>query len=430
VNLPKLSEMPGLDFELVNFHRPIFGTFHSKFMVVDRRVAILNSNNIQDIPNMEMMVHYEGPIVDSLYDTALLSWERQLIPPLPRLQAPASTESWEYKFAKDNEWIAMKDLNQVGEDAYDATATEQARETDQGVTSSTKIPKEVEEVSTPSDGPTQQTPSDVSMEDRLHPQHHIQPDGHKPLDPKVAGYQPFVLHSPHDEFPMAMVSRRPYGTPGHCDMNNPQDMAWLAGCKYAQKSVFVQTPDFNTKPIINATLDAVRRGIECILYICVGYNDAGEALPFQGGTNEEVVQRMYAELDDKDKPKLKVYWYTAKDQDRPINASLKQRNCHIKLMIVDDAVGIQGNGNQDTQSWYHSQEVNIMIDSELVCREWSAAIEKSQNTHLYGRVDDDGVWRDLEGKELPDSTGIRSGPMGLIKGIQGSIARVRGTGGF
>jgi len=31
---------------------------------------------------------------------------------------------------------------------------------------------------------------------------------------------------------------------------------------------------------------------------------------------------------------------------RPVNASKKQRNCHVKLMIVDDHVGIMGNGNQ------------------------------------------------------------------------------------
>lgn len=43
-------------------------------------------------------------------------------------------------------------------------------------------------------------------------------------------------------------------------------------------------------------------------------------------------------------------------------------------MIVDDQVGIQGNGNQDGQSWYHSQEANIMIDSKEVCAEWMTGI--------------------------------------------------------
>lgn len=75
---------------------------------------------------------------------------------------------------------------------------------------------------------------------------------------------------------------------------------------------------------------AVRRGIEVILYINLGYNDGvstnlyltveilltdidtqqGESLPFQGGTNEVVVAKMYKELEPEHKKLLKVFWYT------------------------------------------------------------------------------------------------------------------------
>ena len=47
VQLPPASELPHIDMQVVNYHRPVFGTFHSKFMVVDRKIAILSSNNIQ-----------------------------------------------------------------------------------------------------------------------------------------------------------------------------------------------------------------------------------------------------------------------------------------------------------------------------------------------------------------------------------------------
>lgn len=76
--------------QVINYHRPIFGTFHAKFMIVDRRVALLQSNNIQDNDNLEMMVRVEGAIVDSLYDTALISWGKALEPPLPMLDSPAA----------------------------------------------------------------------------------------------------------------------------------------------------------------------------------------------------------------------------------------------------------------------------------------------------------------------------------------------------
>lgn len=38
-------EDPPTDEE--NFHRVLLGTFHAKFLIVDRKVALLNSNNIQ-----------------------------------------------------------------------------------------------------------------------------------------------------------------------------------------------------------------------------------------------------------------------------------------------------------------------------------------------------------------------------------------------
>jgi len=75
----------------------------------------------------------------------------------------------------------------------------------------------------------------------------------------------------------------------------------------------------------------------------------GEALPKQGGTNEHVFKGMFETLEEEYKKNLRVFWYTGKDMIRPVNASKKQRNCHVKIMIVDDVVGIQGNGNQDAQ---------------------------------------------------------------------------------
>lgn len=139
---------------------------------------------------------------------------------------------------------------------------------------------------------------------------------------------------------------------------------------------------------------------------------------------------MFKQLNDEEKARLQVYWYTAKDQDRPINAHMNKRNCHVKLMIVDGEVGIQGNGNQDAQSWFHSQEINVMIDSPSVCKEWRDGIRRNENTHLYGKLGDDGIWRDKDGNVATDGSGVTSGPKGLYMGIKGSILRVQGKGGF
>jgi len=100
-------------------------------------------------------------------------------------------------------------------------------------------------------------------------------------------------------------------------------------------------------------------------------------------------------------------------------------------MIIDEHVGIQGNGNQDAQSWFHSQEANILVDTPEVCKEWAEGIRANQNTHIYGRLDDDGIWRDpKDGSLLEDMGATKGGPLSSLKGLSGALKRVQGKGGF
>lgn len=413
VMLPKRSEIPWIDFELVNYHRPLLGTFHAKFMIVDRKIALVASNNIQDRPNMEMMVHLEGPIVDSLYDTALLCWSKPMHPPLPLLNEPYQPPESGYKFGMDNEYSTLHNLDGTkGAELYHSFAHQ-----DQPIDDT---PPEADKVFI--SGRYQTVTEHLNAGD--------QPNTRATVRQTSSEYAPHVLHVAHDECPMVLVNRGPRGSPTNPRraLRNAQDIAWLAGLKYAKKKVFIQSPTLNARPVVEGVLKAVRRGVECTLYIDVGFNDGGEALPGQGGTNEQVAKRMYGELDEREKQRLRMFWYTGKDQNKPINASAKKRNCHIKLMIIDDEVGIVGNGNHDTQSWYHSQEVNVMIDNPGVCEEWLDAIRRNQNTHLH-ELGKDGIYRDADGNVLTDSVYIESGFLGVIKGIRSSIARVRGKSG-
>jgi hypothetical protein len=94
---------------------------------------------------------------------------------------------------------------------------------------------------------------------------------------------------------------------------------------------YSQTPTFNASPIVSAVLNACRRGVQVTLYLDLGFNDQGEMIPFQGGTNEEVVHKMYRTLNTEGngaEKHLEVFWYTGKDQTKPLNAARKERNCH------------------------------------------------------------------------------------------------------
>ncbi|KDQ54467.1 hypothetical protein JAAARDRAFT_38135 [Jaapia argillacea MUCL 33604] len=584
VALPDLSEIPNLDIEVINFHRVLLGTFHAKFMIVDRKLCLLNSNNIQDRPNVEMMIHLEGPVVDSFIDTFFLSWSNALVPPPPSLISPSSVPSTigKYTFASENSNILdiefgkaakaarailkkqgegdqqnlsalrkrmerrgtarggmmermglngsresvvdreeareegekkegfagivdlMMEKHGIGrgrkehgleppadgesekqnggagvpaitvedhseatdnhekpsngnaeaftdsETAVDSQSTQpQKHSTDEvdqspspppvaeekkpaqidGMDESDSIKEEEREEVPPAPGQektsgpsTRQEEAKQSSSVEGDETFDSQPAIQKRMkalsdalnvgtirkthanvedDSFVDEFRPHVLHKEHAPFPIALVNRKPHGMPGHQDIRTPQNAAWLAGFRYAQKKIFIQTPTLNASPVVRACIDTARRGVQVILYLDLGFNDKGESIPFQGGTNQQVVVKMYKELKKDGKEEfLDVYWYTGKDQIRPISAIYKSRNCHVKFMVIDDQVGIQGNGNQDTQSWFHSEEVNVLVDSPQIVREWMEALDTNQNTKQYGRVGRDGIWHDSLGRTV------------------------------
>lgn len=238
---------------------------------------------------------------------------------------------------------------------------------------------------------------------------------------------PFIPLPSTEPIPMAMVSRKPYANLNNESVFVPQNEAWLSLIRNAQHDIFIQTPDLNAKPLLPAIISACKRGVEVTYYVCLGYNDGGELLPGQGGTNEMAAHYLYSHLQPEERQHLKVHYYVAADQDHPIHNNFKQRSCHIKLMIVDSAVAIQGSGNQDTQSWFHSQEVNVMIDSKLVCQAWREGIERNQNTAMYGRAREDGCWYDSEGNLAEGSLGTNAGHFSWAKGMMGTLKKAQGV---
>ncbi|KAI1962863.1 hypothetical protein LOZ58_002487 [Ophidiomyces ophidiicola] len=346
VRLPSPEEIPNIDLQVLNYHRPVVGTLHSKVMIVDRKMALLMSNNIQvlspyDNDNLEMMVRFEGSIVDSFYDMALISWDISLKPPLPMIESPASLHE-PPSFANNsqvNESNEAVELPQKGDIASDSGHFFENIAYDIDIASETE---RVKIRLTPVQGETRR--DCVSR--------HL----NVPAIPSAIGdapeweaddhMLPYFLHPHHQPFPMAMVNREPWGALNHSSIYTPQNTAFLAAIESAEHSIFIQTPDLNAEPLLKPLIDAVRRGVVVTCYLCLGYNDAGQLLPFQNGTNEMVCNRLYNSLScDEEKVRLRIYNYVAKDQTKPIHNSFKKRSCHIKLMIIDEKVAIQGTFN-------------------------------------------------------------------------------------
>lgn len=59
-----------------------------------------------------MMIHLEGPVVDSIYDVLLLSWHKTFNPPLPCLGSPSpnASKSFEYTFSDLNIYLQKIEL--------------------------------------------------------------------------------------------------------------------------------------------------------------------------------------------------------------------------------------------------------------------------------------------------------------------------------
>jgi phosphatidylserine/phosphatidylglycerophosphate/cardiolipin synthase-like enzyme len=356
-DIPLPHEIPNLSLEVNNYHRMIMGTFHSKFMIVDRRFALLNSNNIQDRPNLEMMSHFEGDIVHSFYDTYLISWWLPFEPSLVCLKDHLSSEN-DYLFGINNRRILsvqqplkqavararlrlQSHLEEEESDVYlhaPLASDEDDQQVDGARFSSVAIQALVHHRQSHSPGvlvkatndltgaildynmaPRSGSPLTAHLNKSSKSAHATKPDenlSNEELERLGFDFCPFIFHQKHQPVPIALVNRLPRGTPGHIDTANPQGAAWMGAFRYAKKSIFIQSPTLNASPAIDGIIDACRRGVIVTLWLDLGFNDLAEGFgTFQGGTNEHVVKKLYKKLEegnDGAERYLEVFWYTGK----------------------------------------------------------------------------------------------------------------------
>jgi len=340
-----LGDMEMIDLEVVNYHKPVLGVLHIKYLIIDREHLFMHSNNLHDKANMELSVHLQGEIVNSYYDTFLINWGLPLTSPLPLINIPAQTD------------LSGVPCGVLGH----------APLADMPVNLALPVPAAY----------TNRLGFLVTEPDAINPYIHPEP------------YLPLFLHSAiaQQPVPMAAVNRHPQGGPGHKHTRNPQDVAWKSAYRNAKRSIFVQTPDFNAKSAMKGVVQACRRGVKVTLWICFGYNAMKENIPFQGGDNVKTMRKLYrdlAEFKDNSDKNLFLHWHVSKGMKEPHE---KTEHCHIKFMSVDDEVAIFGSGNMDVQSWFHSAEVNIMADSPALCAEWRYAFRMNQDTETIGKID-------------------------------------------
>ena len=91
----------------------------------------------------------------------------------------------------------------------------------------------------------------------------------------------YTLHGSNKPIPMLLAPRSFSGSPFHESSQNPQNIAWNTFFDKANSSIFIQTPNMNSREFKKGVINAVRRGVKVTVWTNSRFNDAVESMPLQ-----------------------------------------------------------------------------------------------------------------------------------------------------
>ncbi|KAK5129354.1 hypothetical protein LTR08_003561 [Meristemomyces frigidus] len=192
--------------------------------------------------------------------------------------------------------------------------------------------------------------------------------------------QTVFLPSPHHQNPRFTFPWQYYAPPPPTPLN----MCLLALFAKAERSIFIQTPNLTSPPVLAALLVALKRGIQVHIRTSERLMVL-EQLVTAGTTTKRCMNRLIeqhkrlsqefssrdhsatdleAGLVTKKAGTLRIEYYRAR---RAGAAGAEPVQSHLKLTIIDNRIAIHGSGNMDRASWYTSQELGVaFVSTELV----------------------------------------------------------------
>lgn len=202
-----------------------------------------------------------------------------------------------------------------------------------------------------------------------------------------------LLPSPHHWDPTFIL---------HCPHTTPFTTFLHHIFRAAKSSIYIQTPNLTSRPVVKAIVAAIMRGVDVRIITSRRLMILEQLVTAGTHTEYEVryLARHYARLKHKKKREIRkhergvrrgwglappvrlgslsVGYYQPKEGKDP-NEPVKS---HLKLVCVDGQVTILGSGNMDRASWYTSQELAVAFFSE----ELSAQLSESVDEALKDRV--------------------------------------------
>ncbi|KAF7197765.1 hypothetical protein HII31_00854 [Pseudocercospora fuligena] len=143
----------------------------------------------------------------------------------------------------------------------------------------------------------------------------------------------------------------------------------------AKESIYIQTPNVTCPPVLDALLDALRRGVD-IRIVTSERLMILEQLVTAGTTTDRCMRRLvrqYKQLAQSGPDeeagliklgKLHVSYYVPREN--PGDSGSEPVQSHLKLTVVDGSAIVFGSGNMDRASWYTSQELGLVFYSEAL----------------------------------------------------------------
>lgn len=158
----------------------------------------------------------------------------------------------------------------------------------------------------------------------------------------------------------------------------------------AQHSIFLQTPNLTSYPVLQAILSALQRGVNIRirtsskLMTLEQLVTAGTITEFEvwklRRRHKKLAQQSASDPESQTKlGSLDIAYYIpkgVKGGDEPVKA-------HMKLTVVDEEIVVLGSGNMDRASWYTSQELGVAFFSREMATSIKACVEES----LEGRLE-------------------------------------------
>ena len=200
-----------------------------------------------------------------------------------------------------------------------------------------------------------------------------------------------LLPSPHRAWP----NFRPFLS-APAPPSTPLNNFLLTVFKKATSSLYLQTPNLTSPPVLSTLTSALSRGVDisivtstkmmileqiatagtvtelCVRKLVRQYNNLIR-------THERWLQRPGAIEEGRPTPgKLSVHYY----QPGPEAGEHEPVKSHFKLTIIDQHIVVLGSGNMDRASWYTSQELGVAFFSTKMARNVRSALQKE----LEGRL--------------------------------------------